>query len=415
MNRLPANRRRERLLIASGIVLILIGLLLNEHVLARVVAGDGSFRPGSVRTAIWTGELLLVALGVAILALRRREIGVNLVLALASGAVFGFLGGELLLRSAIHLGVDKVRNPRFYSGWCDDDDQWKLRYRWYPRMDEMLGEAGFVFHPRLGWVATGTPDGGGRAVLLYGDSFAHGVDPTPVSMRLAAQLERLLDDQPVVNYAVSGYGIDQIYLHFRETHSAWQEPTILFGLMTLDIDRAIFTVRDAPKPYFTLTADSLELTGVPLSGDTAAWHRDHPPQIRSYLVAFLQRRLRLAMGPGDETEIPYRQDEKRRLARRLLEAAVGEARARELPMVVVLFYPLWQLESEGWREIFLKDELERLEVPYLDTKALFKTAATRTSRGLEAFYYPAPNNHPNEEGNRLVAEALAEMLRTGSK
>lgn len=53
MNRRPINERREHLLFAFGVVPILTGLLLNEYVRARVVAGDGTFRPGGAKTAIW--------------------------------------------------------------------------------------------------------------------------------------------------------------------------------------------------------------------------------------------------------------------------------------------------------------------------------------------------------------------------
>ncbi len=106
-----------------------------------------------------------ITAGIAILALRCREIAVNLTLALVSSAVFGVLCGEVLLRAAIGLGVESVRDPRLYAGWCDDDDQWKLRYRWLAETREALGGSGFAFDPTFGWVAPGVPEEGGRAEL----------------------------------------------------------------------------------------------------------------------------------------------------------------------------------------------------------------------------------------------------------
>ncbi|MEM9596132.1 MAG: SGNH/GDSL hydrolase family protein [Acidobacteriota bacterium] len=401
----------------AGLALCALGLVANEFVLAAFLTGDGSFESPWIRGAIWGMDLVLVTAGLAIYFGRRSGLGVNLLLALGSLALLAPLCGELALRAGIAMGLEPLRDPWLYAGWCDDEVFWKLRYHWRePGSD--IWDTGLVFDEHLGWTMGDdagndaiTPcDGCPSPLLVYGDSFAYGVPPTVPEDRLPQRLGALLPERPLVNYAASGYGFDQIYLRLSRTLDRHDASAVVVGIMTLDLDRSLFAVRDAPKPYYKLDGDQLELRGVPLPADTDAWHRDHPPRIWSYLGALLGRRITVAKGGPIETEIPYRRAEKQRLNGAILEALVGEVREAGRPLLVVLFVPPWQFPYEGWREVWLKDELERLDVPYLDTKALLLDQAGRDGVDVTSFFHPDPNSHPNAEGYRRIAEALADRL-----
>ncbi len=350
----------------------------------------------------------------------RKKTAANFAL-LAASVLIGILCAEVLLRIGINLGIGGLRDPRLYAGWCDDDDLWKLRYRWSEK-PEGLWNGLLVFDPDLGWTlgddAAGACSDCESPVLLYGGSFMNGVAPTPRNQRIPKLLSRSLrrpprrieggqrQGRPVVNYAVNGYGLDQIYLRFRETHRDYTKPTIVVGIMMLNLDRSVLSVRDAPKPYFRLAGGELELHGVPLPRDSAAWYRGHPPRIRSFLLAALVRQYRLGQAPI-ETEIPYRRAEKEAVTVAILEAMAREVETHDLSLFVVLVYPPWQLGYEGWREPLLKAHLQRLGVPYIDTKRPLLKASAEPAAEL---YHPEPNFHPNAAGNRVIVREIAKRL-----
>jgi len=341
--------------------------------------------------------------------------GLALVAVIATTALFG----ELLLRAGIAAGVERLRQPSLYADPRADDDYWLLQYRW--KLKDNMPKGGYV-HSTLGWAPRKTadnplgilrpgpyaPDLDGEVILFVGDSFV--ASPGPVAHRLPQQLDALLPEYTVYNYGVGGYGVDQILLRFQDAHPPFQRPVILFGILTMDLDRCLLRVRSGPKPYFQLEDGELRLHGVPIEPRPESFFDENRPAIRSFLTALIGRSWRLRGGGRTEVENAYRREEKEDLNRALLAAAVDEARRYDLPLIFVLFYGKVEMRYEGWREQFLRGEMERLGVPYLDTKAVLQEAADESSRRIGELYRPS-GGHLNEEGNRVVAEALAELLR----
>ncbi|RIL07894.1 MAG: hypothetical protein DCC71_01445 [Proteobacteria bacterium] len=345
----------------------------------------------------------------------RARLG-SLALALASLAI-SLAAVELGLRAGIRLGVPALRDPDLYADASTDDDWWKLHHRWGGRFE--LPSARQV-DPLLGWSLPRTPsnplgvlrdepyrvDPRAPAILFYGDSFVRGMTPMPE--RIPQRLEARLGGPAVYNYGIGGYGLDQIYLRFRASHASFERPFVLFGVMTDDIDRCVLRVRSGPKPYFELDGDALVLRGTPVDPDPRAWLERNPPSIASYFGALVTRKLRLLRAAGRPSESAYGQERKRRLADRLLEAVVREARDRDLPLLFVFFYPRYELDFVGWRERFLREAAARLAVETLDTKQVLLAEASRRGVPAHSFY---EGGHPNALGNDLVAAALAERLR----
>ena len=287
--------KKEIGLIFIGSIFCLLGMLSNEYLSNIFISANwAELLPPRVRVALWIINISLIAWGMTTIVFRHKPFVVNLNLALVSLFIITPIAGELFIRSAIYLEVDFFRNPRLYAGWLDDDDHWKLRYRWDKSTEELEG-GGFVADTLLGWTPQKSPqnplgvlsdkpyvpDFSAKTVLFYGDSYVYGMSPTPIDKRVPQQLDLLLPDYTVYNYGVVGYALDQIFLRFQETHAAFENPFIIVGLYTLDIDRSIFTVREAPKPYFEIENSQLVLKGAPVSESMEEWLRQHPITIKS--------------------------------------------------------------------------------------------------------------------------------------
>lgn len=349
---------------------------------------------------------------------RKRDFRLNPSLFLLSMFILFPLLGEIFLRAAISLNIRCFRNPVLYADYFSDDDYWKLHNNWNKGrnstrkipLDPLLGWSPRKHqHNPLGIISDSpySPDFRKKSILFYGDSFVKGT--TSKKKRIPQQLNHLLPEYIVYNYGVGAYGIDQIFLRFKESYPLFKAPTIVFGILTTDLDRCVLSIREAPKPYFIIEDDKLLLQKVSVDSDFSEWLKHNPPDIKSYFLAFTIRAIRIIAAGGDPAELTYKQDEKKQINAQIIEEVVKESREHGLPLLYVIFYTKKGLRKTGWRELFLKEQFRKLSVPYLDTKEILLHHARQEFTDVSD-YYASEHMHLNEKGNTIIARAIAEYF-----
>jgi hypothetical protein len=167
-------------------------------------------------------------------------------------------------------------------------------------------------------------------------------------------------------------------------------------------------MRSGQQPYALVEEGKLAIRGLPIDLDTEAWAARHPPQIQSFLAARLVQLYRAYAADGDRYESSYRREEKRAVCALLFERIERFVRERGRPLLFVLFDPHQRIERPGWRERFCRETFERLDVPWVDACAVLQREAD--VRGVPVVSFFRKDNHPNAEGNDLIAREIAAKL-----
>ncbi len=414
-HRRAENRIMGKFALTVGIALVAMALFCNQWLLAYLLSPDAAIDDPADLLVIWCVQGVFFVWGGLNLVFSRRAIVAKINLLLISLFLVSPLVAECVIRGAIVMGVKAFRDPGLYTDALSDDDYWKLQYLW----SDGQGNPRLVPDQLLGWVPRSSPenplgviahqpytvDVQRAAILFYGDSFVDSPVPSPDT--IPELLSPLVPNLPVYNYGVQGYGVDQIFLRFQQSHSRFQRPFILFGIMTSDLDRCVLQFRGAPKPFFVVCDDHLELAGTPVNASRDEWIADHGVRIRSYLCSFAVMRYRLHL-PGNLREASGRLNEKKQVNARLLREVVGYCREHNVPLKFVLFYDPEELTEYGWREKFLREQLQDLRADFIDTKPVLLEHARQDAVDVASYY--RSDHHLNERGNQIVARAIADSI-----
>lgn len=269
------------------------------------------------------------------------------------------------------------------------------------------------------------------AVLMVGDSFGagsgvSGADSWP------AQLEQLLGTQ-VINAGVGGYGFDQIILR-AEYLLPRLKPRTLFVETRLDYGNwanRLAMSSGAPKPYFVADHDHLVLKNEPVPR-TATTVGDigmlRAALGYSYLVQYVMMRLNLLqwwVTPA-RNKFVLSNDESVDVTCLLLKR-LGELRDRyKIPVTVVFQYSgvdgmsttlPWEADRErllGCAEqarLKIIDLLNELRSAYRTNGLPFYQRFWLIENIKRIYGHKQIYSHMSPEGNRFVADAIANRLR----
>ncbi|MDP3939512.1 MAG: hypothetical protein Q8R92_15440 [Deltaproteobacteria bacterium] len=306
-----------------------------------------------------------------------------------------------ILRSSYPATYDPLLGYKPEPGAAGRENPWKTTVT--------ITEDGFRSNGR------GTPPTGGPPVVAVGDSFTFG-DEVSDGETWPAYLEQALG-RPVLNAGVFGYGLDQAVLRAEAIVETTRPAILIVSITPDDIARCEYSYRFAWKPYFDLAGGDLVLRNipVPVPGTPAGGDRLFPTLLRrSHLVSMVVREL-----DPDRWAIPESirvHDDGLEVSKRLLDRIAGFGRERG---VRVVFMAQWapgpdyrkaralvaHAREAGIEALDLERPLNRMLPPNLDEVARWGRLFNVDEEGGRLRI-----GHKNPQGNKAVAEILAEHL-----
>jgi hypothetical protein len=241
----------------------------------------------------------------------------------------------------------------------------------------------------------------GRArVLVFGDSFAFG-EEVGDEETFARQLELRLDLE-APNFAVHGYGLDQMLLSLEEEGVRHQADLVMLAFIQDDLARTLLGFRDYAKPRFVLRGSELVLHGVPVPRPEALLRKE---RMRSGFVDLLG-----AVGQAVAFRLHGRPD--RRAEAQALSTAILDrtcAITRSMGARPLLVYLPSQGEEHRTAEVtdgesFFLGYCSGRNVTCLNLRPVFRR---RPAAGAS----PSRGGHWGRFEHGLAAEAMAPVLR----
>ncbi len=270
---------------------------------------------------------------------------------------------------------------------------------------------------------------GRRPILLFGDSFGQCVAAIDKCWEDLLEETELAREHYLLNYAVGGYGFDQISLLLEHTLPLYIEenPIVIVSLLVDDdIDRCYLPMRTYPKPFFTIGRER-EGEGGHGDGEVVYHAAPHltpldfiaanPPAIRSYLWRYILfglpnisgHTLHSWSGHGDHVE------QKKRIALYLLDKDISLLEGAGVDYFFFLFHgPVAAREDvHDWEDGFLREYFRARDVPFIASDEYLRKAQQEEGAELLDYFFTEGTalSHYNDRGNRVVFEGILSGLR----
>ena len=390
-----ANSRRLAML---GAALLVLGTLVHEWTLTALLQPAEPFRRAA-RFHWWYVSLNAWAIGVWLLVMRRRLQTVAVAgVCLMCGVLITLLVAIDLWRgyTVVSASVDERKVTGEYLV-REEASGWTLKPGVTARVERAnVYDATYSIDNR-GWRRTVPSVAGSRQVLVLGDSFAFGWGVNDNETLCSYLAAKVVDKARVVNLAVEGYGVTQIYVRFRQ-HAELIKPgdVVLLTLIADDISRNlpdfVFVSRMffGPRPLRTMPVYEDGTVRVVETGTQAEKLKAiavHAPWLGSVTAPLLIRDPELSQDEATRMIDEIRKQTEARLARFLVvQLPTGGEMWHGRPALNLTRYGAVQIAAR-----FPADLQSRREL------------------------FMAPDDgHYSSKGNRLVGQILYDLLRERS-
>lgn len=233
-----------------GGLLIIIALLANPVVLAKVFSPDGSISSTWIQVVIGFFEVALIGSGIGVIKKRNAIDPANIGLLLGS-MVFGLIS------------ISVVEISYHYIKFFNNETSAKRIRDKISQVDDLLGwdhipgasgrhkienEFDVVYHlDQNGFRKVENKKKGDFAIYFFGDSFTFGYGVPDKETFSSIIAEQYLKNISVYNAAVSGYGIVQMFQRFlNNEHRIQKGDLVIFTPISVDIER---NLKDFIRPF----------------------------------------------------------------------------------------------------------------------------------------------------------------------
>lgn len=257
------------------------------------------------------------------------------------------------------------------------------------------------------------PDKGERKRILgVGDSFTFGQVDFEDSW--PALLDASMPEAQVINMGANGYGVDQMYLWYREDGQKLDADLVVLAVIADDLTRAFLYkwLSGYGRPRFVLNGDKLELKNVPVPKPLKKGSKNAHP-LDSEDNSDLTAGMAIPPKGKEDTYLPFKIIEQ-------FDSLVKENGSEFL----LVFMPMYaDLDFERWFRKGLERFTSARKIDYLDLTQIFREKLGYNKRTIIDRYVlnlfdpidPGillPDGHYNKKGNQLVAEAVQEWTRS---
>ncbi len=261
-------------------------------------------------------------------------------------------------------------------------------------------------------------------IIVLGDSYAFGWG-VQNDETFAVKLEHQYRNLEMINLGVVGYGIDQMYLCYKELGREFHADYVIISVFPEDFWRATraFSETGHGKPYFTLSSEGvLKLNNVPVKGAEDLQYNQFPDlieqnafeKIMNHSVIYrLAKKVFIKYGKNLGAVDPNTTDEWR-LGKAILHELIQEIRKSGAQPIIIIIPPVrWlhdsQIESIQKSLWHLRDQ-ENVEI--FDLTTYFQKSLG--NKNLTDFYIQ-DDWHWTKNGHEVVAAVLNDYLSTQGK